>query len=786
MNFHTKNLFTFLLFYIFFISFQVVNAQNEGDIFKLQDLSQVKVEQLSNDQINKIKSGLQQKNVTIDQMQSVAIAKGMSASQFSLLKNRLQEQTPIQTNETGSSIESIPTNFSIDPEETKNNPKKIESKIFGADIFSNPSLSFEPNSNMATPVNYILGTGDELQIVVYGIQEFSTVSTVSKEGKISVPNVGQINVGGMTLEAAISLIKSSCGKVFSTLKSGQSNISVSLTKIRTIKVTIIGSEKAGNYSLSSLSTVFNALYVAGGPNENGSYRNIELLRGNKIIRKIDIYKFLLNGDQSDNIGLKDNDIIRIPTYTCRVSIEGEVKNSGIFELNPTENFHDLLKYCSGFSESAYLSTIKLIQNTDKELKIIDLTKNEYEAYKPKSGDVFKVGRILNRFENRISIKGSVFRPDYYSFSPEMRVLDLINKADGLTEDAFKGNAQITRLKDDFSKEIISVNITKVLERDSSNNIQLKKEDELIIYSLFDFKEVQNIRIEGQVRNPGIYPYLENLTLYDVILQAGGFSDNASKKIEVSRIIKKDEIIKNHTEIATIIELNGNDIISDKTKNFMLSPSDFIFVRKMPIYETGKTIKVTGFVEYPGIYSIANDKETILEIINRSGGLKSTADEKAIYINRGDYKIPINFKKISRNPKSLQNITLQSGDELVVLKYSPSVKIVGNVALNTEIPFIKGKNLKHYVYDAGGFNDRSLKRKITIFYPNGTAGRTRNFLLLKIYPKVLAGSIINVPVKPVREKRSLQEIVSVASVSVSIATMVTVLINVLNQQNQTSK
>ena len=753
--------------------FLLVNNQIKAqDFFNIPDLSQVKVEQLSNDEINKIKSQIREKNTSIEVLENVALSKGMSSANFSLLKNRIQNEPPNTNVEQGSKIENKPIDFSSD---LKNNPISIKSEIFGSEIFSNPSLTFEPNSNMATPLNYVLGSGDELQIVIYGIQEFGSTTSVSKEGKISIPNVGQFNVSGMTLEAATLIIKNACGKIFTTLKSGQSNISVSLTKIRTIKVTIIGSKKAGNYSLSSLSSAFNALYIAGGPSENGSFRNIELIRGNKILKKIDIYKFLINGDQSDNIGLKDNDIIRIPTYNCRVSVTGEVKKPGIYELIPGENFNDLLRYCSGYSEAAYLSTIKLIQNTDKELKIIDLTKEEYQNYTPKSGDVFRIGVILNRFENRISIKGSVFRPDDYSFTPGIKVYDLIKKADGLTEDAFKNSAQITRLKDDFSKEIINIDLNKVFARDSIHDIKLKKEDELIVFSLFNFKDVLNVKIEGQIRKPGVYPYLQNLTLFDVIIQAGGFSDAASKKIEISRLIKKDEVIKDQVEIAKIISVDGNGILDDNSKNFILEPNDLIFVRKMPIFETQQSVVVTGFVEYPGLYTISNKNEKILDVITRAGGLKSEANIDGIYINRGNFRIPLNFKTISKRPKSLENIRIQPGDELVILKYVAAIKIIGSGLANTEIPYIKGKGVKYYINAAGGFGNNSWRNKVKNFYPNGKAAKTKHFALFKNYPKVLPGTIINIPEKPEKPKKSVNEIMGLASITTSMATMVTVMI-----------
>jgi protein involved in polysaccharide export with SLBB domain len=769
----SKTIKTVFIFVILIISIQSSNIFGQQSFLNTANFSQLKVEQLTTQQIQEIKSEMDRNNTSFDVMEKIAIAKGMSSTNYSLLKNRIENEAPNTNVELGSKIVNQPIELDI---ESQNNPKEFASKIFGSEIFSNPSLSFEPNSNMATPVNYILGKGDELQILIFGIQEFGAITTVSKEGKITIPNIGQLNVNGMTLEAATSMIKNSCGKIFSTLRSGQSNISVTLSKIRTIKVTIIGAQKSGSYSVSSLTTLFNALYIAGGPDENGSYRNIELIRGNKIYKKVDIYKFLVNGDQSDNIGLKDNDIIRIPVYNCRVSIEGQVKKSGIYELIPEENFNDLLIYCSGFNESAYLSNIKLIQNTDKELKIIDLSKSEYETYIPKSGDVFKVGVILNRFENRISIKGAIFRPDDYSFTPGLTISGLIKKADGLTEDAFKSNAQITRLKDDFSKEIISIDLNKVLSGDTTHDIKLKKEDELLIFSLFDFKDALTVSIDGEIRKPGQYPHVENLTLFDVIIQSGGFTNAASKKIEISRPVKKDEILKDQLEIAKIITLEIADMEKDAAKNIKLEPNDVIHIRKMPIYENQRNTTVSGYVEFPGNYTLSNKEERVIDIINRVGGLKSEANPDGIYIKRGDYIIPINYNKISKKPKSIENIRVQPGDQLVVLKYVAAIRIIGSVASNTEIPYVKGKCAKYYIKRAGGFTEKSDKKKINNLYPNRISRATKRYIFINDHAKVLPGTIITIPEKAVKEKLELKEFVAISSMVTGMVTMVAVISN----------
>ncbi|MBP7395560.1 MAG: SLBB domain-containing protein, partial [Flavobacterium sp.] len=509
------------------------------DLLKSQDLSTLKVDYLTDADIAKIKGQLQANNVTIEQAEPMALAKGMSAAEFAKLKTRLTANTPVTTT---LKKEGTDKKVFLREQETYTNKKvkdTLNALVFGSELFDNPTLNFEPDLKLATPVNYVLGPGDELQVSVYGIQEFNASIPVSVEGKVSIQYVGQIAVSGLTIEAATQKIRAAIARVYSTVASGQSQVGVSLSRIRTIKVTLIGSKQPGNYSVSSLATVYNALYLGGGPSKNGSYRNIELIRNNKVYRNIDIYRFLVNGNQSDNVGLKDNDVIRIPAYTKRVTIEGEVKRPGIFELKAGESFSDLLRFASGFTDVAYTASVNVLQKTSKEFKVKDVKSNEFSTYKPLAGDVFKVTKILNRFENRIKIEGAVFRPDTYSYYNGMHIADLVAQADGLKEDAYKNRATIVRLKSDLTTEIVNVDLGKALAGDDLANLPLQKEDIVTVYSILDFKEDYTISIEGEVKKPGTYDYYDKLSLNDVIVQAGGLTGAASKRVEIARMIKSE-------------------------------------------------------------------------------------------------------------------------------------------------------------------------------------------------------------------------------------------------------
>ena len=650
---------------------------------------------------------------------------------------------------------------------------------------------------------------------MYGIQEFSDAVPVTVEGKVNIQYVGQIAVSGMTIEAATIKIKNAIARVYSTVRSGQSQVGISLSRIRTIKVTLIGSRQPGNYSISSLATVYNALFLGGGPAKNGSYRNIELIRNNKVYRTIDLYRFLVNGNQSDNIGLKDNDVIRIPAYNQRVTVEGQVKRPGIFEMKSGESFQDLLTFASGFNEFAFTASVNVLQKTDKEFKVKDVKASEFKLYKPHSGDVFTVTKILNRFENRIKIEGAVFRPNTYSFYEGMRIADLVTKADGLKEDAYTARATIVRLKSDFTKEAVAVNLGKALQGDAQSNILLKKEDIVTVFSILDFKEEFKVTIDGEIKKPGEYDYNPALTLNDLLVQAGGLIGSASKRVEVARMIKSEEIETTNTARAELFNIEITPENNEQAENFVLAPYDVVNIRRMAVYEKPEMVTVSGSVQYPGKYVLADKKEKVYSLILRAGGLTPLANTKGVRIKRPikakqiedianvsfdvsknavdetvakkdtvknsalkklkeELKfatIPLEWNKIVRNPNNRTNITLLPGDEIEVVDFSESVKVTGSVLLTSEIPYNSGRGVGYYLSAVGGTDAKAWKRKAYVIYPNGQAAVTGSFLFFKSYPKVTPGSQIVVPEKPLTKKMSTGEWVSIGSVITSLSLLI---------------
>ena len=801
-----KIIIAILLVFAFFQS-EAVMAQ---DLLKGTDLSTVKVDYLSDSDIAKIKAQLQSNNTTIEQVEPLVLAKGMTASEYAKLKVRL-----------GSQLNTAPSNVSNKDvydekkgEQSREQEKIVNKKVkdtlnslvFGSELFDNPDLNFEPNLKLATPVNYVLGPGDELQISVYGVQEYSATVPVTTEGKVNIQYVGQIPVSGMTIEGATQKIRSAISRVYSTVASGQSQVGISLSRIRTIKVTIIGSRQPGNYSISSLATVYNALFLGGGPGKNGTYRNIELLRNNKVYKKIDIYNFLVNGNQSDNVGLKDNDVIRIPAYSQRVTLEGQVKRPGIFEMKSGETFKDLLTFASGFNEFAYTASVNVLQKTSKDFKVKDIPSSEYGSYKPLAGDVFRISKILNRFENRIKIEGAVFRPEIYSFYEGMRVSDLVAQADGLKEDAYLDRATIVRTKADLTTEVTNVNLSKALSGDTAADIYLQKEDIVTVYSILDFKEDYKVTIDGEIKKPGVYEFHDSLTLNDLLVQAGGLTGSASKRVEIARMIKSDEINDGNPNRVQLFNLEIFAENNEQIKNFALAPFDVVNIRRMAVYEKPEMVTVTGAVNYTGKYVLANKKEKIYDVIQRAGGLNSIANLDGVKIKRPiqakqieaienvnlnlgkkdsiqdkltkklkeDLKyatIPVDWRSIVKDPTDKTNVTLFPGDEIEVSVYNESVKVTGNVLLTSEIPYSRGKGFSYYLGAVGGTDAKGWKNKAYIIYPNGKAAVSSSFFFIRSYPKVLPGSQIVVPEKPETRKMSTGEWVSIGSVITSLALLI---------------
>lgn len=791
------------------------------DLLKGKDLSQIKVNQLSDADITKLKTQLSGSGMSIDQAEQMALAKGMPASEFAKLKQRLlaapgdkatgKLKAEDKNNKGDKQNNSSDT---LDTEKYKEGKSKplIDSLIFGSELYTSVAPSFEPNLKLATPVNYVLGPDDQILVSVYGVQEYNGDLPVSSEGTITIPNVGEVKVAGLTIEAVTQKLKTLMGNsAYPYLKTGGSKLTITLSKIRSIKITIIGANRPGNPTLSSLSTLFNALFIAGGPTNFGSFREIELIRNNKLERKIDLYRFLLHGDQSDNIGLKDNDVIRIPPYRTRVELQGQLKRPGIFEVLPGENFADILSFASGFTDTAYQASVKIFQRSDRERTIHDLSSEDYKTYIPKTGDVFIASKILNRFQNRVRVTGAVFRPDVYELTPGLKVADLIRKADGLREDAYTGRGQILRLEEDLTRSILPFDIRKALAGDSKENPFLQREDEILISAVSDLRDSFKVTIQGEIRIPGLYDYVSNLSLKDLILQAGGFTDAAYKNIEIARLIKRDSIISTDNRASTIINTEIEGDLSSATANIPIQPFDVITIRRKAGYTLPESVKITGQVQYPGPYVLSRRDERVSNLLKRAGGYTPDAYPEGAYVKRyltiiekekseksdavtkklqkrsdtatnsiDDYKtkkkeydqIPLDLVKIMSNPESIDDITLREGDELYIPKFNAQVTVSKGVLLETQLPYDQNSRFADYISGAGGYSRDAWKKGAYIVYANGRAATTKHFFFFfKSYPKVLPGSEIIVPTKADKKGLSTGEIIGISSALASMAGVV---------------
>lgn len=735
------------------------------EFLKGKDLSQIKAAQFSDAEITQIGKELKANQMTIEQAEPLALAKGMSATEFYLLKTRLESVSVQQkvTNE---------KNDITNKKQTRDSVQFIKKQIdvFGSELFTTKSLSFEPNQNLPTPANYILGPGDQLDINVYGIQQFNFTGTVSKNGTINIPNVGEVFISGLTFEGVKSKLQKQIGKIYSTVASGGSKLSISVGNYRTILVTIIGAQQSGNYRLSAMSTVYNALHIAGGPSDIGSYRKIELIRNGKVIRTIDLYKFLTKGDQSDNIGLTDNDVIRIPSYDTRITLEGEIKRPGIFEVIPNENLNQLISYASGFTDNAYKNRILVKQKTTSELKVTDLNAQTYASYLPKAGDVISIDKILDRYENRVQIKGAVYRPGEYSLPNQsvMTVKDLIAKADGLKENVYLKKASLIRQKEDLTKEYLTIDLKAALNAEASANLTLQKEDILMIFFNQELLDTYKVFIDGEVRKPGAFSYASGMSLYDLLLEAEYFTDKAASSVTIFRNKKDTNYTPDDKEKIISFNLNIDVKNPEQAAAFVLEPQDRVVVRRVVTFETPQMVKLSGEVLYPGAYAIIKKEERITDFISRAGGFTEEADIAALKVVRNKLNIPIDWKSITNKPSSSINLILEPYDSISIPKKKLTVLVAGNVMFDTEVPYKKGKSISYYVKNAGGSTDKGWMHKVYVVHANGSASSCSSFLGFRSYPKVLPGSKIIVPEKPEKTKMTTGEIVGISSILTSLA------------------
>ncbi|MNK10363.1 Polysialic acid transport protein KpsD precursor [compost metagenome] len=791
--------------------------------------SNTKVDELSDAQILQIIKQAESMGYTSEaQIEQLALTKGIKQEEISKFRARVEKlkmqggstQTASKPSVAAGREYSETTAGGAIDNAKKENDAEIKSKIFGADLFNNGSITFEPNLRMATPKSYIIGPDDKLIIDLTGDNERSYDLPVSPEGVINLEYVGRVAVGGLSIEQASAKIKTAMSKTYPALRTGRTSVAINLGNIRSIQVTVTGqATKAGTYTLPSLANVYRALYVSGGPSTNGTLRNIQVIRNNRVIATIDVYDFLLKGLQQGNIRLQDQDVINIPAYDKRVEISGEVKDAAIFEVKGTETLQDVINFAKGFTSEAYTAKIKTFQNTNKERKITDIPSTQYAAYQPKNGDKFVVEAILERFENRVEIIGAVFRPGVYALDQGLTLSGLIKKADGITEDAFLNRGYINRLNPDKTQYFISFDLAKLLSGEEKD-ILLTREDRVTISSVFDLREEYTVTIQGEVRAPGTFEYADNLTLGDVVQMAGGFKEGATpSRIEVSRRIKNTDPSSISSRTAELFVVSVDEQLRILGDKFIIKPFDIISIRNSEGYAIQKQVKIEGEVMYPGMYTITSKDYRISDLIKRAGGLSPYAyaegaslkrpgaekvnpkdknainnaeeeEKKFLNLERVQEKtvkdsepgkvdeklvqsdlVGINLESILQTPLSRQDLILEEGDIIRVPKQLQTVKVTGEVLNPNSIVYVPGKSFKQYINGAGGFTNSALKKGAYIKYANGSAEAAKKFLFFNNYPKVKPGAEILIPVKAERERMGAQAWIGIGTGIASLGAII---------------
>jgi len=798
----------FLIFSFIYVDNSIAQSLPDG-----VDIETVRSDDLSDAQVRELDEEIQSQGLTLDQFSSLAIQRGAQRNEVSRLTQRIrqlrtqqdtdeerQREEAGQTRELAE-VDSVFVNF-----ETEQDTIPREERVFGMSLFNQISRTFEPSFNIPTPRNYTVGAGDQIVIDIWGAAEQTYQLIVNAEGAINIQNLGPIYVNGLTIEEASDRIIRRMGDIYSGLRPDQPDqantyADVSLGNVRSIKVTVMGEVKMpGTYTVSSLSTAFNALFAAGGPNRDGSFRNVQIIRGNEIIENFDLYDILVTGNQEGNIQLKDQDIIKVDPYINRVQVLGETKRVGYFELKEGETLDDLVDYTGGFTDRAYTERLVLKRRTPTMRSVSDVEYPEGGDLEIRNGDVLEVGRGLDRFENRVSIRGAIFRPGDFELEEGMTLYDLIQKADGPKEDAHFQRGIIYRTRDNLTIETIPFSLRNVLDEPETYDLELRRDDEVRIASLFELREEYNIRVSGAVNNPGEFDFTEETTIQDAILQADGFRDDAAEyRVEVARRIVDDGEQLKTDRVAEVFQfsVDRNLEFAEEDKDFVLKPFDQVFVRLKPNYQAQQIVRIEGEVQYPGEYVLEDRTARLSDVIEWAGGLSDYAYPRGASLERtlddvavdersvvGDLvrvdgqttRVGIRLADALDNPQSNVDLILEEGDVIRVPKQLQTVRVEGEVLFPVSVRYDESRSFRDYLSAAGGVTEDGRRNRAYVVYANGEVDRTKRFLWIRNNPDIEPGATIVIPEKPQRRELTPQERVSLAS---SVAATSLTIISVIN-------
>ena len=765
-----------------------------------------------------IKQGKEQK-----QMAAELARKGVTKEQAIRVKELYEKQNNVNTsNATGTDI-----NESRLREEMKENTSDMledhptaqdlsrEDQVFGRNIFNTRNLTFEPSVNLATPSNYRLGPGDEVIIDIWGASQNTIRQAISPDGTINIQKIGPVYLSGLTVSEANDYLKKSLNKIYNGLNNAtdpSSDIRLTLGNIRTIQINVMGEVvQPGTYALSAFSTVFHALYRAGGVSDIGSLRNVQLVRNGKKLTTIDVYEFIMKGNAQDDIRLQEGDVVIVPAYDVLVKISGKVKRPMRFEMKKDEPLSTLIKYAGGFDADAYTRSLRVVRQNGEEYEVNTVKDIDYSVYKMRNGDVVTAEAILNRFTNKLEVRGAVYRPGIYQLSGTLNtVRELVNEAQGLTGDAFLNRSVLYRQHDDLPTEVLPVDIKSIMDG-TSPNIALQKNDILYIPSIHDLSDRGNITVHGEVAKPDSYPYADNMTLEDLIIQAGGLREAASTvRVDVTRRIKNPRSTADNDTIGQMFSFSLKDgFVIDGQPGFVLQPYDEVYVRRSPGYQAQQNVGIEGEILFDGTYALTSREERLSDLVNKAGGATNyaylrgakltrvaNADEKkrmgdvirlmrrqlgeemmdSLGIDVEDtFTVGIDLERALRDPKSSSNIVLREGDVISIPKNTNTVTINGAVMVPNTVSYLEGKDINYYLNQSGGYSDNAKKSKKFIVYMNGQVSRVKGNGKKQIEP----GCEIIVPSKS-KKRTNVGEILGYATSFSSLGMMIASIANLIKK------
>lgn len=765
-----------------------------------------------------IRQGKEQK-----QLASELARKGVTKEQAMRVKQLYEQQNNVNTSKsTGTDI-----NESRLREETKENTSDMledhpttqdlarGDQVFGRNIFNTRNLTFEPSVNLATPSNYRLGPGDEVIIDIWGASQNTIRQQISPEGTINISKIGPVNLSGMTVSAANDYLKAALNKIYNGLNNTTdptSDIRLTLGNIRTIQINVMGEVvQPGTYALSSFSTVFHALYRAGGVSDIGSLRNVQLVRNGKNIATIDVYEFIMKGNTQDDIRLQEGDVVIVPAYDVLVKISGKVKRPMRFEMKKGESLSTLITYAGGFDADAYTRSLRVVRQNGEEYEVNTVKDMDYSIYKMRNGDVVTAEAILNRFTNKLEIRGAVYRPGIYQLSGKLNTIrELVNEAQGLTGDAFLNRAVLYRQREDLTSEVVPVDIRSIMDG-TSPNLALMKNDILYIPSIHDLEDRGDVTVHGEVAHPDSYPYADNMTLEDLIIQAGGLREAASTvRIDVSRRIKNPRSTADNDTIGQMYSFSLKDgFVIDGQPGFILQPYDQVYVRRSPGYQAQQNVAIEGEILFGGNYAMTSREERLSDLVNKAGGPTSYAYLRGAKLTRvanasekkrmsdvvrlmqrqlgeamidslgirveDTFTVGIDLEKALSNPKGNADLVLREGDVISVPKNNNTVTINGAVMVPNTVSYIQGKDVDYYLNQAGGYSDNAKKSKKFIVYMNGQVTKVKGSGKKQIEP----GCEIIVPSKA-KKKANIGNILGYATSFSSLGMMIASIANLIKK------